>query len=176
MIYDYYERKHERSGESMRACWYSFIGFVLFLLLAACFSSCTTTKVVEVDKVHDVHHYHTDTISKHDSIHTEKETIVMQLDSVAMAQYGIQLKSAERAWLVKTKELELQIQKLMEISATKDSVHDSIPVPYPVERLIEKQLSWWQKTQMIAGDILLAVIFGLLCFGGWKLLRKLSII
>lgn len=174
----YYERKNERSGHSMRACWYCMIGFVLFLLLAACFSSCTTTKYVPIVETHDVHHYHTDSIHNTDSVIHEKETLIMQLDSAAMALYGIQLKSAERAWLVKTKELELQIQRLMEISATKDSVHDSIPVPYPVpvEKLVEKDLTWWQKTQMIAGDVLLAVILGLLCFGGWKLFRKLSII
>lgn len=172
----YYERKDAESGHSMRACMYCMIGLVVFLLLAACFSSCTTTEYVPIVETHDVHHYHTDSIHNTDSVIHEKETLIMQLDSAAMALYGIQLKSAERAWLVKTKELELQIQRLMEISATKDSVHDSIPVPYPVEKLVERELTWWQKTQMYAGDVLLAVIFGLLCFGGWKLFRKISII
>lgn len=166
---DYYETKHMLSGQIQKVCWYCIIGIVCALLLGL-LTGCTTTKVVEVEKVHDVHHHHTDSVIQHDSIHTENVTTIMQLDSAAMAQYGIQLKSAERAWLVKTKELEYQLQRLMEMSATKDSVHDSIPVPYPVERLVEKQLSWWQKTQMYAGDaLLLALIVGA---GIWILKKK----
>lgn len=170
---DYYERKFRYSGSALRVCWYCFLACVIILLLGS-LVSCTTTKVVEVEKVHDVHHHHTDSVFQHDSIHTEKETTIMQLDSAAMAQYGIQLKSAERAWLVKTKELELQIQKLMEISATKDSVHDSIPVPYPVIKLVEKELSGWQKTQMYAGDaLLIAIIIGA---GVWFFKKKKALL
>ena len=157
MIHDYYERKHERSGESVRACWYSFIGFVLFLLLAACFSSCTTTKIIEVQTVtHDttyINKIQKDSVWLHDSIHVKEKG-----DSVIIEKWHTQWRD-----------------RLL-IDTVYQSKVDSIPVPYPVERLIEKQLSWWQKTQMIAGDVLLAVIFGLLCFGVWKLFRKLSII
>lgn len=170
---DYYEMKHRCSGSVLKVCWYCFWASVIILLLGS-LVSCTTTKVVEVEKVHDVHHHHTDSVFQYDSIRTQKETTIMQLDSAAMAQYGIQIKSAERAWLVKTKELEYQIQRLMEMSATKDSIHDSIPVPYPVEKLVEKDLSWWQKTQIYAGDALLIVI--IIGAGVWFVKKKKALL
>ena len=82
----------------------------------------------------------------------EKETTIMQLDSAAMAKYGIQLKNAERAWLVKSWELERQIEALQRLTAERDTVHDSIPVPYPVE----KRLTKWQQAKVD--------------WGGWALL------
>ena len=81
----------------------------------------------------------------------------MQLDSAAMARYGIQLKSAERAWLVKSKELERQIQQLMQLSQTKDTVRDSIPYPVEVIKEVPAKLSWWQGLVRL-GYIALAIV------------------
>ena len=135
---------------------------ILALLVAlALLSSCTTTRVVTVPEVHEVIHHQSDTVIQKDSVIHEKETTIMQLDSAAMSKYGIQLKSAERAWLVKTTELEREIERLMAMSATKDSVHDSIPVPYPVTKYVEKQLSKPQKGLMTLGilSLMALVIF-----------------
>ena len=41
---------------------------------------------------------------------------------------------------------------------------DSVPVPYPVERLVEKPLHWWQKALMWMGGLLI-VIF---CIWVWR--------
>ena len=90
----------------------SFIGIIVCLLLG----SCTTTKYVTVPEIHDQHHWHTDSIHQTDSIIKENTTTIMQLDSSAMAEYGIRLKGAEREWLVKTAELERQIQKLAKLT------------------------------------------------------------
>ena len=121
---------------------------ILFLLLAAAlvvaaamFAGCTTTQYVPLPETHTEHHWHTDSVHTTDSIYNEKETVIMQLDSAAMAHYGIQLKQAERAWLVKSKELERRIEQLMQLSQTKDTIRDSIPVPYPVPAT----LSRWQR-------------------------------
>jgi hypothetical protein len=113
-----------------------------------------------VPEVHEQHHWHTDSLIQHDSTYHETTTTIMQLDSAEMARYGIQLKSAERAWLVKTAELERQIQQLMQLSQQKDSVHDSIPVPYPVEKKveIEKPLTAWQSFRMVLGTIALIAL------------------
>ena len=46
---------------------------------------------------------------------------------------------------------------------------DSVPVPYPVEKKVEKQLSWWQRSQMYAGDVLLLLLVG----GGVYVIIKL---
>ena len=34
---------------------------------------------------------------------------------------------------------------------------DSVPVPYPVEKLVERELTWWQQTRMHLGEALLAI-------------------
>ena len=123
------------------------------------FSSCTTTKVVTVPEVHEIYHNQTDTVIKQDSVIRETQTTIMQLDSAAMATYGIQLKSAERAWLVKTAELERQIERLMAMSATKDSVHDSIPYPVEVIKEVPRKVSKTERGLMIAGILsMMAVI------------------
>lgn len=121
---------------------------------------CRQVEYVAVPQQHTEHHWHTDSVHTTDSVITEKETTIMQLDSAEMAKYGIQLKNAERAWLVKTRELERQIQQLMQLTQTKDSVHDTIPMPYPVEvvKEVEKDLSWWQQTRMHIGGVVLWLI------------------
>ena len=102
---------------------------VAVVLLAAC---KTTERVVTVPEVHEYHHHHTDSVKQVDSVRVEKETVVMQLDSAAMAAYGIRLEAAERAWLVKTKELEKALSRVNQTVADTVHVRDSIPVPYPV--------------------------------------------
>ena len=123
------------------------------------FSSCTTTKYVPVVETHDVHHWHTDSVKQKDSVYHEKTTTIMQLDSAAMAAYGIKLKSAERAWLVKTAELERQIERLMAMSATKDSVHDSIPYPVEVIKEVPREPLRLERILMLFG--LLAFMVGI---------------
>ena len=133
---------------------------LLFLaILAAVLAGCKQTEYVPVVETHDVHHWHTDSVKQKDSVYHEKTTTIMQLDSAAMAAYGIQLKSAERAWLVKTAELERQIERLMAMSATKDSVHDSIPYPVEVIKEVPREPSRLERILMLFG--LLAFMVGI---------------
>ena len=49
---------------------------------------------------------------------------------------------------------------------------DSVPVPYPVEVKVPRELSWWQRLRMHAGGIalsLLAIWLGVLI---WKIYKK----
>lgn len=127
------------------------------LLMAMMFTSCKT-EYITVPEVHDVHHYHTDSIHQRDSIFRDSKTTIMQLDSAAMAKYGIRLNAAERAWLVRTQELEYQLQQLAKLQ--RDSTHrvDSIPVPYPVIKEVERQLTWWQQFRLHVGNIALMLL------------------
>ena len=136
------------------------ICFFIMLVLCAMCSSCTTTRYVPRVETHDHHHWHTDSIYQTDSIIRETTTIIMQLDSEAMAKYGIHLKGAERAWMVKTAELERQLQRLEQLIQDRDTVHDSIPIPYPVETIkeVEKPMAWWQKTLMWLGVAMIGII------------------
>ena len=120
------------------------IGLVSALIIGVLNSCATKEKIVPVPEIHEQHHWHTDSVHQTDSIIRETQTTIMQLDSAAMAKYGIQLKSAERAWLVKTAELQRQIERLEAMSIQKDSVHDSIPYPVEVIKEVPAKLSWWQ--------------------------------
>ena len=130
------------------------------LLCAHVLIGCTTTKYVTVPEVYTEHHWHTDSVREVDSVQTERETIVRELDSAAMAQYGIRLQQAERAWLVQTREMEKRLREMERQIATRDTIHDSIPRPYPVEvvKEVPAQLTWWQQTRMKLGEVALWVI------------------
>ena len=38
---------------------------------------------------------------------------------------------------------------------------DSVPVPYEVTEFVEYNLTWWQKTRMYAGDVLMVSLLGI---------------
>ena len=147
--------------------------WMVILFVLALLASCKSVEYVPVVQTNTEHHWHTDSIHEKDSTYHEKTTTIMQLDSAAMAKYGIQLQKAERAWLVKTEELQRQIERLEAMSQSKDSVHDSIPVPYPVEviREVPAELSWWQRLRLWIGNIGLMAILGFVGYWGvrmWK--------
>ena len=130
----------------------------IYVLLCACLLvGCTTTKYVPMQEVHTEHHWHTDTLREVDSVMTERETIVRELDSAAMTRYGIQLQSAQRAWLVQTRELESRLREMERQTATRDTIHDSIQKPYHVEvvKEVPAPLTWWQKIRIHLANILL---------------------
>ena len=143
--------------KSYIGCWWSLM-ITIGILIAALMTSCKSVEPVIVPEVHEIHHHHTDSIHETDSVIHERETTIMQLDSAAMAKYGIQLKNAERAWLVKTHELERQIERIMAMRNDSIVKHDSIP--YPVDRPVPvpAELSWWQTTMIYLGHVLLCFI------------------
>ena len=147
------------------------IGLILCVII---FGSCTTTEYVPVIETHENHHWHTDSVKEKDSVYHEKNTTITQLDSASMAKYGIQLKAAERAWLVQTSELERRIQELARMVQDRDTVRDSIPVPYPVTEYVEKELTWWQQLRIHLGGIMIFLAL-ILAFIKWgiPLLKKL---
>ena len=155
---------------SYRCCWW---GFWLFIILLAVgwLTSCTTTKVVTVPEVHEQHHWHTDSVIKRDSVIHDRQTTIRELDSAAMAQYGIQLKQNEKAWMVSVAELRREVERLESMTADRDTVRDSIPVPYPVEKIVPAELSWWQQARIHLANILLygLVIVGIILLGKWHL-------
>lgn len=135
---------------------------IVLFIIAVCFCGCKSVQYVPVETSRTEHHWHTDSIIQKDSVIKESKTTVMQLDSAAMAKYGIQLKNAERAWLVKSWELERQIENLQRLTAIRDTVRDTIQVPYPVE----KKLSKWQQTKVdwggwaiLAADVMIILFF-----------------
>jgi hypothetical protein len=147
--------------ERIKAGCMQVVAFIVMLIvglaLCALFGSCTTTKYVPVAEQHTEHHWHTDSVKERDSIYTENTTIIRELDSAAMARYGIQMQANQRAWLVLQREMENRLRELEHMTATHDTIRDSVPVPYPVEVIKEvpAQLTWWQQTRLHIANILL---------------------
>lgn len=134
------------------------IGIVVAVIfIALLLMGCTTTRVVEVPVTHQEHHWHTDSVHEVDSVIKEQMTTVMMLDSAAMAKYGIQLKSAERAWLVRTAELERQLKQLTQTTQTADTVRDTVTVVVKAEST-EAKLTWWDKIRIHMGNIFLFML------------------
>ena len=149
---------------------------ILSIMVALWFlCSCTTTRYVTVPEVHEQHHWHTDSVHKTDSVIHEKQTTIRELDSAAMAQYGIQIRQNEKAWMVSVAELRREVERLESMTADRDTVRDSIPVPYPVEKIVPAELSWWQQARIHLANILLygLVIVGIILLGKWHL-KKLK--
>lgn len=149
--------------------------WMVILFVLALLASCGTTEYVPVVQTNTEHHWHTDSVHEKDSTYHEKTTTIMQLDSAAMAKYGIQLQKAERAWLVKTDELQRQIERLEAMSATRDSIHDSIPVPVPVIQKVPAELTWWQSFRLHLANILLYTLLIAAGYGVFRLWRVYKI-
>lgn len=146
---DYYERKFRCSGSALRVCWICFLAIVIILILGSLTGCKTITKTEIIEKVRTdttyIVKHQKDSVWLHDSIHVKEKG-----DTILIEKWHTQ-------WRERIKTDTLIQHKT-----------DSIPVPYPVERLVEKQLSWWQKTQIYAGDFLFLLLIG---FGVWKFIR-----
>ena len=132
--------------------------FIVALLICALFGSCTTTKYVPVTQQHTEHHWHTDSVKERDSVHTENTTVIREVDSAAMAKYGIQMQANQRAWLVLQREMENRLREMEHMTAQRDTVRDSVPVPYPIIKEVPAKLTPWQQFRISLANILLYLI------------------
>jgi hypothetical protein len=143
-------------------------------LLLGMFCGCKSTEYIPVVQTNTEHHWHTDSVHTADSVIRETQTTIVQLDSAEMARYGITLKQAERAWLIKTKELERQIQQLIQMSQMRDTVRDSIPVPYPVEVEKKQEQGFLARIWKEIGDVLLILLLGYSIYCGVKIVLHIK--
>lgn len=137
--------------------WYLLAVFIT-ILIGLLLASCTTTEYVPVTETRTEHHWHTDSVRQRDSTHTERETVIRELDSAAMARYGIQMESNQRAWLVLQHEMENRLRELEHMTAQRDTVRDSIPVPYPVVKQVPRERSTVEWVLLIIGFLAIAWI------------------
>lgn len=130
--------------------------FVAIMLLAG----CKTTKYVYVPEVHTdtvmITKQQRDSIWLHDSIFVSEkqkgDTIYLQLER----------------WHTKYVEKELH-------DTIYQSKVDSVAYPVEVIKEVKKDLSWWQKTRMHLGELMLVILLALIGYGVWKLRRFLPI-
>ena len=158
--------RHQHPPRRMSVIGWYLLGIALVVLIGWLLMGCTTTKYVTVPEVHEHWHHSTDTIHKTDSVIDRQTTTIREVDSATMAQYGIQMKDMQRAWLIETDRLQRELSKLRQ--AHTDTIHERDSIPYPVEvtKEVPAQLSWWQQARMHVGGI---VIFMLIIFAVWKI-------
>ena len=111
--------------------------FCIVILVALLLVGCKTKeRVVTVEKVRTDTTYITkhqrDSVWLHDSIHVTEKGDTIRIER----------------WHTKYVE-----------KATHDTLYqhktDAVPVPYPVEKLVERELSWWQQTRLHLANIML---------------------
>lgn len=121
------------------------LSVVVLLAVAAALGSCTTTKYVEVPKVH------TDTlyVSK-----MQKDSIYLH-DSIFVNQWqsGDTIYQTRDRWRTEWRD-RLVTDTVLHM------VTDTVPKPYPViqEKKVEAALTWWQRFRMMLGDIAIIIV------------------
>jgi hypothetical protein len=131
--------------------------WLAFLIAISLLASCGQVKYVEVERVRVDTTYITkwqrDSVWLHDSIHIRERG-----DTVTIERWHTQWRDR------------------MRVDTIYQATHDTIPQPYPVEtiKLVEKELSWWQKLRLWIGNIGLLGILGVIGYYGvriWKVCK-----
>jgi hypothetical protein len=133
----------------------------LFLLAIISLVCACSPEVLTVPEVHNFYHHDTDSVFINDSVIDRQTTIIREVDSATMAQFGIQMERQQKAWLVQNEKLMKEISMLKQ--SKNDTVHirDSIPVPYPVEKKVTAK----ERLGYLTNDLIV-----ILCLGGVVLL------
>ena len=123
---------------------------VVGMLICLLFGSCKSVEYVFVPQTH------TDTLIvtkvQHDSIYINDSTVITEKgDTVTIEKWH-------------TKYVEKQVHDTTYVSKT-----DTIPKPYPVEKEVPAELTWWQQTRLHIANILL---WALLVVGVWWAVKK----
>lgn len=142
----------------LRTHWPQVVCVVAFVALLLLLSGCTTTKYVEVERVRTDTAYvakiQRDSVWLHDSVFVER---FLRGDTVFELRDRWHTKYVER----------VRVDTMVRVRV------DSVPKPYPVEKLVEKDLSWWQRLRMGIGSVALAGLIGLVVYGCWRIRDKL---
>lgn len=116
---------------------------LLFIMAVVVASACTTTKYVEVPVVHTdtliVTNHQKDSVWLHDSIYLYEW---MKGDTVMVDRVVYHTKYQER----------------LRTDTVYQHKTDTVAKPYPVEVKVEKELTWWQKTRIHAGEALFVLL------------------
>lgn len=146
----------ELIGGVLKGCLSAIAFWVVLIMLVLLFAGCKTRTVV-------VETVRTDTtyITKH-----QRDSIWMH-DSIYMHEYqkGDTVFMLRDRW--HTQYVEKQVHDTTYIAKT-----DSVPVPYPVEVKVPRELSWWQKTLQRTGGIALGLLFLWLGWQAWKIYKR----
>ena len=131
----------------------------LFLLAIISLVCACSPKVMTVPEVHNFYHHDTDSVFINDSVIDRQATLIREVDSATMAQFGIQRERQQRAWLVQNERLMKEISMLKQSKSDTVHIRDSIPMPYPVEmKMTTKERLGYLASDLIIILCLLGVV------------------
>ena len=148
----------------------------LCVFIASAMISCRSVKYVTVPEVHTEYKHLVDTIIKNDSVIVNDQVVVREVDSAALAAYGIKLANKEKAWLIERNNMQRTINQLRETKLDSVYVHDSIPVPVPEIKEVPADLTWWQTLRLHIANIVLYLLGILAIIFGYKLYKRKNIV
>lgn len=121
---------------------------LIYILIILMLCSCKT-QYIPVVETHTEYINRTDTIERLDSIISEKTTIIKEVDSLAMSEYGIHVQGLQKAYIVEKNSIQRTINQLKESKTDTVIMHDSIDrsVVTEVNKLTVLQRlqcgTWW---------------------------------
>ncbi|RRC97023.1 hypothetical protein [Prevotella sp. OH937_COT-195] len=131
MTKELYDNGGCNAGNENGGCFGMIWGVILACLVCALLGSCRT-KYVGVPEYHKEYIHRTDSFFSTDTVKEKEWITVREVDSVQLAEIGLQLKGIKNAYLVeKNKNRERTADRMITHTDTILKT-DSIRVPYPV--------------------------------------------
>lgn len=137
---------------------------IIFCIIISLLAGCSTPEPVIIEKVRTEYKTKHDTLIKTDSVIDRQTTIIREVDSSVMADYGIRLDQFQRAWLIEVNRLQNEKNTLLKSRGDTQILRDSIPVPYPVVKRVPRELTKWQKIKIKVGEFSLIIIISVCGF------------
>lgn len=135
--------KRHHTDEEYRRAWRNLILIIIALVIGMVLSSCKTQERVVV-----VSEQHTETLykvrEKHDSIYIKDSVFVNQWTK------GDTVYREKVLWHTRYRDI-------FQLDTIYESKVDSVPVPYPVEKEVPAELTWWQQTRLMIANLLLCL-------------------
>jgi hypothetical protein len=172
------------SQDPQSGCLANLLGWVtgiILLLILCALSSCRSTRTVIVEARDSTStHVHTNTVFVPDTILVPlppERVMVTIPDTASILRTSLaESHAAIRGGLLHHELRNLPAPLPVPVQTkviTRDSIiyrSRDVPVPYPVDRLVEKPLTWWQHLRLWLGNILLIAL--LLAAAIWALKKR----
>ena len=129
---------------------------ILALLLFALLNSCSTQRVVTVER------RTTDTLMMLNSI---RDSIYLH-DSIFVSQ-----QTAGDTVRIFTDRWHTAFRDRLVTDTIYRAVRDTVPVPYAVEKKVKAELTWWQESRLVLANIVLILIGFLFLYHVFKVLK-----
>lgn len=141
--------------------------FIMLMLLQSC-----RTKYVSVPEYHKEYINRTDSFFHTDTIKEKEWMTIKEVDSVQLAKLGVQLRNIKNAYLIERNRNRERNNTTLKAKTDTVIKVDSIRVPYPVERKLNK----WENLKMEVGGWaiggLSAVVIALIAYIVTWLVRR----